>query len=155
MPRSRGTARLSGISVVQLREAVDFRGHLCVVEADELGFDIRRVYFISGVPPAEQRGGHAHRRVTELLVAAAGEFDVVCDDGRARHTVHLEAPRQGLLLPPLVWRELAGFASGSICLVLASESYDEQEYIRTYADFRALVRERAADGDPAGRSGLS
>jgi hypothetical protein len=150
MPGSRGIARLPEISVIELREAVDFRGHLCVVEDDELGFDIRRVYFISGVPPAEQRGGHAHRRVVELLVAAAGAFDVVCDDGTARRVIHLEAPRQGLLLPPLVWRELDRFAPGSICLVLASECYDEREYIRGYSDFRAVVQGRATGGDLAG-----
>jgi WxcM-like, C-terminal len=150
MPRSRETASLPAMSVLELRETVDFRGHLCVVEGHELDFDIRRVYFISGVPPAEHRGGHAHKRVAELLVAAAGAFDVVCDDGTGRRMVHLEAPRQGLLLPPLVWRELAGFAPGSICLVLASEGYDEREYIRSYSEFRAAVDGRAGDGDPAG-----
>lgn len=148
--RTRRKAALPEMSVVELREVVDFRGHLCVVEHDELAFDIQRVYFISGVPPAEHRGGHAHWRVAELLVAAAGAFDVVCDDGAARHVVHLEAPRQALLLPPLVWRELAGFAPGSIGLVLASECYDEQEYIRTYSRFRAAVDGRVGDGDPAG-----
>lgn len=146
----RGIARPPESSIVELREAVDFRGHLCVVEDDELGFDIRRVYFISGVPPAEQRGGHAHRRVVELLIAAAGAFDVVCHDGSASRVVHLDAPRQGLLLPPLVWRELAGFAPGSICLVLASEGYDEREYIRSYSEFRAVVQDRAAGGDHDG-----
>jgi hypothetical protein len=150
MPIRRFTSPHAEISAIELREVVDCRGHLSVVESHDLGFEIQRVYFISGVPLAEQRGGHAHRRVAELVVAAAGAFDVVCDDGEERRVVHLEAPSQGLLLPPLVWRELDGFAPGSICLVLASECYDEREYIRSYSQFRAAVGAGGTDGDPAG-----
>jgi hypothetical protein len=137
------------LSVIELRGVVDGRGHLSVIEHAELGFEIQRVYFISQVPPAGRRGGHAHRRVVELLVAAAGAFAVACDDGERRREFQLAGPRQALLVPPLVWRELTAFAPGSMCLVLASEGYDEHEYLRTRSDFHAALDEGNGHVDPS------
>ncbi len=92
------------------------------------------------VPGGESRGGHAHKTLEQFVIAANGSFDVIIDDGAERKTVHLNRPYIGLYICPMVWRELNNFASGSVCLVLASDLFDEQDYIRDYSAFKEFVK---------------
>jgi len=96
---------------------------------------VRRVYYLFDVPGGESRGGHAHRELQQLIVAAGGSFDVVIDDGKNRKIVNLNRPYFGLHIIPGIWRELVNFSSGAICLVLASATYDASDYIRDYEEF--------------------
>jgi len=116
-------------------------GNLTVVESDDLvPFPIERVYYLYDVPTGAVRGGHAHRALQQLLIPLSGSFDVVLDDGKEKRSVHLNRPSVGLLLTPMIWRELVNFSSGSVCMVLASAHYDEGDYFREYDDFLAAVR---------------
>ncbi len=101
----------------------------------EVPFDIKRVYYLYDVPGGEARGGHGHKELMQLIIAATGSFDLIVDDGKVKKTFQLNKPFQGLLMPSGLWRELENFSSGSICLVLASCPYDENDYIRDYKDF--------------------
>ena len=112
------------------------KGNLTVLTNNgNIPFVIRRVYYLYDVPAGESRGGHAHRELKQLIVAASGSFDVVLSDGNVKRTVTLNRPFNGLLVVPGIWRELNDFSSGSVCLVLASCKYDESDYIREYGDF--------------------
>jgi hypothetical protein len=116
-------------------------GNLTVVESeDHVPFPIERVYYLYDVPTGAVRGGHAHRELQQLLIPLSGSFDVLLDDGDAKRSVHLNRPSAGLLLTPMIWRELVNFSSGSVCMVLASAHYDESDYFREYDDFIAAVR---------------
>jgi dTDP-4-dehydrorhamnose 3,5-epimerase-like enzyme len=111
-------------------------GNIAVIEGtDNVPFPIARVYYLYAVPEGAERGGHAHRRLQQVLVAVAGALDVVLDDGSERGSVRLDAPHRGLYVPSMVWRELINFDAGTVCLVLASERYDEGDYIRDYDEF--------------------
>jgi dTDP-4-dehydrorhamnose 3,5-epimerase-like enzyme len=113
------------------------KGNITVVENRQLiPFDIKRVYYLYDVPGGEDRGGHAHKDLFQLIIAAGGSFDVVLNDGRNKKIVSLNRPYQGLLVVPGIWREIVNFSSGSTCLVLASEFYSEADYIREYVDFK-------------------
>lgn len=101
----------------------------------DLPFDIQRVYYLYDVPGGANRGGHAHRDLHQLIVAAGGSFDVLIDDGNQKRVVQLNQPYMGLLIVPGIWRELIHFSSGAICLVLASHKYDKDDYIRSYDTF--------------------
>ncbi len=115
-------------------------GNITVVENHtDLPFAVKRVYYLYDVPGGEARGGHSHKELCSLLVAVSGSFDVVLDDGVSTCTVTLNRPNYGLLIVPGIWRELNNFSSGSICLVLASEYYDEADYIRDYDEFKSSV----------------
>lgn len=103
----------------------------------EIPFDIARVYYLYDVPGGSERGGHAHRDMQQLILAASGSFDVLIDDGVNRKIVNLNRPYYGLYVTPGIWRELLNFSSGAICLVLASTKYDESDYIRDYATFKS------------------
>ena len=103
-------------------------------------FEIERVYYLYDIPGGESRGGHAHRKLCQLIVAASGSFDVLLDDGVNRRVVHLNRPYFGLYLTNMIWRELLNFSSGGICLVLASAPYDEADYFREYDEFRDTAR---------------
>lgn len=109
-------------------------------------FDIARIYYLYDVPGGESRGGHAHENLQQLVVAAAGSFDVVVDDGTETARFHLNRSYFGLLLPRLTWRELGNFSSGSVCLVLASQLYCEDDYYRDYDQFLAARRAAEAAG---------
>lgn len=114
----------------------DERGNLTVVENSKtLPFDVKRVYYLYDVPGGGSRGAHAHKDLQQLIVAASGSFDVTIDDGNVKRTFTLNRPYQGLLIVPGIWRDLNNFSSGSVCMVLASEKYDETDYIRNYNDF--------------------
>jgi WxcM-like, C-terminal len=116
-------------------------GNLTFVEGNRhVPFEIARVYYLYDVPGGATRGGHAHRSLRQLLVAMAGSFEVVLDDGTEQRTITLNRSYNGLLLTPMIWRELVNFSSGSVCMVLASDVYDESDYYRDYDDFLAAVR---------------
>ncbi len=112
------------------------KGDICVVEnGDIIPFDINRIYYMYDIPGGVDRGGHAHRNLNQLIVAASGCFTVVLDDGIYKETYILDRPYKGLLVVPGIWRTLKEFSSGSVCMVLASAHYDETDYIRNYSDF--------------------
>ena len=112
------------------------KGDICVVENGEtIPFDIKRIYYLYDVPGGVSRGGHAHKSLYQLIIAASGSFTVTLDDGCVKRAFVLNRPYQGLLVKPGIWRELDDFSSGSVCLVLASEKYDEADYIRSYEEF--------------------
>lgn len=133
-----------GCRIVDLPRVADARGNLTFIEGNEhVPFDIQRVYYLYDVPGGEFRGGHAHRELHQLIIAAAGSFDVVIDDGTRSERFFLNRSYVGLYVPRMVWRELDNFSSGSVCLVLASHTYDEGDYYRDYDDFAAA---RAEEG---------
>lgn len=113
-------------------------GNITVIESERnIPFSISRIYYLYDVPGGESRGGHAHRQLYQLIVAASGSFDVLLDDGLNKKIVTLNRPNYGLLVVPGIWRELFEFSSGAICLVLTSHKYDESDYIRIYTEFKA------------------
>ena len=122
--------------LVDLRKISDPRGNLTVIEVNEdIPFDIKRVYYLYDVPGGESRGAHAHKKLYQLLVAVNGSFSVALSDGKERVTYYLKRPYYGLLIVPGIWRDLDDFSSGSVCLCLASEHYEAEDYIRDYNEF--------------------
>jgi hypothetical protein len=114
----------------------DRRGNISVVENNfTIPFDVKRVYYLYDVPGGESRGAHAHKKLSQLIIAASGSFRVTLDDGIVKRSYLLNHPYQGLYVKPGIWRTLDDFSSGSVCLVLASEKYQEEDYIRNYNDF--------------------
>lgn len=124
-------------SIIKLdKHHSDRKGNLSVVENGvTLPFDVKRVYYIYDVPGGESRGAHAHKALSQLIVAASGSFCVTLDDGKAKQTFFLNRPYQGLYVKPGIWRDLTNFSSGAVCMVLASEKYCEEDYIRDYNDY--------------------
>ncbi len=126
-------------SILQLDKIHNRAGNITVVTGeDTLPFPIRRVYYLYDVPGGEERGGHAHRGLHQLIVAVSGSFEVMLDDGKNKKIVRLNRPDFGLLVVPGIWRELFEFSSGSVCLVLASEVYSESDYLRNYEEFKTI-----------------
>ena len=114
----------------------DQRGNLSVVEGGDLvPFDIKRLYYLYDVPGGATRGGHAHKNLRQLIIAASGSFDVVLDNGKPRQKFSLNRSYKGLYIPTMIWREIENFSSGAVCMVLASEHYDESDYIYDYNEF--------------------
>ncbi|MEO9884439.1 MAG: FdtA/QdtA family cupin domain-containing protein [Balneola sp.] len=109
--------------------------------SEEIPFNTSRVYYLYDVPGGSSRGGHAHIELEQLIVAASGSFDIILDDGKVKRTIHLNRPNIGLYMPSGLWRELDNFSSGAICLVLASHTYDEKDYIRNYNNFISYKNE--------------
>ena len=131
-----GYASVDECALIPLRTVDDPRGSLTIVEAErDIPFAIERVYHLHGVPAGGTRGGHAHRRLEQVLVAVAGAFDVVLDDGAERRRVRLDNPRTGLHVTPGIWREMESFAEGTVCVVLASMPYEASDYVRDYEEF--------------------
>lgn len=127
--------------VLQLPKIADPRGNLTFVEAGRhVPFDIRRVYYLYDVPGGAERGGHAHKALHQFVIAMSGSFDIRIDDGRAKKTIHMNRSYYGLYICPMIWRELDNFSSGAVCMVLASEFYDESDYYRDYEEFLRDVR---------------
>jgi dTDP-4-dehydrorhamnose 3,5-epimerase-like enzyme len=127
--------------IVQIPRFTDERGSLSVVESGrQVPFDIRRLYYLYDIPAGQVRAAHGHRRLQQCMIAAAGSFEVHVDDGFERRTFRLDRPDRGLYIAPGMWRELDGFSGGAVCMVLASELYDESDYLRDYDDFLAFAR---------------
>jgi len=127
---------LNDCRLIQLPKISDPRGNLTFVEGgNHIPFDIERVYYLYDVPGGSDRGAHAHKALHQLIIAMSGSFDVVLDDGREKKRFHLNRSYYGLYVCPMMWRELDNFSSGSVCLVLASNSYDEDDYYRDYAAY--------------------
>jgi len=114
----------------------DTRGNLSVLEGNAVPFEMKRVYYLYDIPSGASRGGHSHKMQQELLVALSGSFDVILNDGNEQKTVTLNKPNVGLLIVNGIWRELQNFSSGSVCLVLASDVFEEEDYIRDFEDFK-------------------
>ena len=111
-------------------------GNITIVEGQEnIPFDVRRIYYLYDIPGGEDRGGHAHKELHQLIVAASGSFNVLLDDGQNKKIITLNRPDYGLMIVPGIWRELFEFSSGAICLVLASQKYDQGDYLRSYEQF--------------------
>lgn len=130
----------NGARILELPEFVDGRGGLTYIEqSNHVPFDIKRVYHIYDVPPDQTRGEHAHEDLEQVLIAVSGKFTINIDDGRVSESVTLNKENEGLYLPSMTWREMKGFSEHAVCLVLASEYYDEEDYIDDYERFRALT----------------
>lgn len=122
--------------IIDLPKIQDPRGNLTYIEGREhIPFNIQRVYYLYDVPGGAERGGHAHKGLHQLIIAMSGSFDVLLDDGKEKRTFHLNRSYNGLYVCPMIWRELDNFSSGSVCMVLASNRYDEDDYYRDYANF--------------------
>lgn len=130
------TTSVYDCSILELSKHHHEKGNITVVENNEtVPFEVKRTYYLYDIPGGESRGGHAHRKLQQLIVAVSGSFSVTLDDGRVKRTFVLNRPYQGLLIVPGIWRTLDDFSSGSVCLVLASEKYEESDYIRDYEEF--------------------
>lgn len=122
--------------IVELPKISDPRGNLTFIEANRhIPFDIKRVYYLYDVPGGAERGGHAHKALHQLIIAMSGSFDVIVDDGQNKKRIHLNRSYYGLYICPMIWRELDNFSSGSVCMVLASNLYDEEDYYRSYEEY--------------------
>jgi len=121
--------------IISIPKIEDPRGNLSVIEKDIIPFEIKRVYYLYDVPSGAERGGHSHKQQKEFLIALSGSFDVVLNDGEQEKTVTLNKPNQGLLIETGIWRELKNFSSGAVCLVIASDVFDEEDYIRDFDEF--------------------
>lgn len=133
-------------NVIELTKIHNSAGNLTIIQnGRHKPFDIKRVYYLYDIPGGSVRGGHAHRSLYQLIVAASGSFDVILDDGKNKKIVQLNRPNFGLLVIPGIWREIVNFSSGAICLVLASAKYKADDYIRSYSDFREMKNIKDAD----------
>lgn len=124
------------VQVIEIPKIQDRRGNLSVIEGETIPFVSKRVYYLYDVPSGSKRGGHAHKKQQEFLIALSGSFDVVLKDGKSIMTVTLNKPNFGLLIVDGIWRELKNFSSGAVCLVLASDGFDEEDYIREFKEFK-------------------
>ncbi|GGH39967.1 WxcM domain-containing protein [Mangrovimonas yunxiaonensis] len=131
---------IKNIRLINIPKVQDPRGNLAIIEKNVIPFQIKRVYYLYDVPSGAYRGGHAHKKLYQVLIALSGSFDVILDDGKDKMKITLNKPNEGLLIPTGIWRELENFSSGSVCLVLASEVFDENDYIRNYNDFVSMKR---------------
>lgn len=127
--------------LIDLPKIKDERGNLTFVESDQhIPFNIKRVYYLYDVPGGSTRAGHGHKKLHQLMISMSGSFDVILDDGHEKQLIHLNRSYQGLYIPPMIWRDLNNFSSGAVCMVLASEYYDEKDYFRKYDEFLNAVR---------------
>ena len=127
------------VRLIEVPKIQDRRGNLSVIEGATIPFVSKRVYYLYDVPSGSKRGGHAHKEQQEFLIALSGSFDVILKDGKSSETVTLNKPNLGLLIVDGIWRELRNFSSGAVCLVLASDEFDEEDYIREYKEFKSLI----------------
>ncbi len=128
--------KVADAKIIEIPKIEDRRGNLSVIEElKSVPFQIARVYWLYDVPGGESRGGHAHRKLKQLLIAVSGSFTVTLDDGHEKRKFLLNHPYQGLMIDTGIWRTLDDFSSGAVCLVIASELYDEDDYIYDYDEF--------------------
>ncbi|MGE5942861.1 MAG: sugar 3,4-ketoisomerase [Flavobacteriales bacterium] len=130
---------MKGIKIIDIPKVSDPRGHLGVIEKDVIPFSIKRVYYLYDVPSDAFRGGHAHKKLSQFLVALSGSFEVRLKNEEEEVSIILNKPNKGLLIMPGTWREIDNFSSGAVCLVLASHVFDESDYIRDFDDFQLFV----------------
>lgn len=139
--KSKSSTTVYECSVIELPRIENPAGNITPVYGNiNIPFEIARVYYLYDIPGGETRGGHAHKELKQLIVAASGSFDILLDDGINKRTVRLNRPYYGLYMPQMIWRELLDFSSGGICLVLASLKYDENDYIRDYGKFLQMKK---------------
>lgn len=132
--------------IIDLPKIIDPRGNLTVTEGENhISFAIKRTYWVYDVPAGESRGGHAHKECKEFLVAISGSFSVTLDNGKEKKTFLLNHPYQGLFIDVNIWRTLDDFSSGAVCLVLASERFEEEDYIRDYNDYLEYVKDKSQE----------
>ncbi|WP_264536778.1 sugar 3,4-ketoisomerase [Flavobacterium sp. N1736] len=123
------------IVLIDFPKIENILGNIAVIENDTIPFEIKRVYYLYDIPSTSIRGGHSHKKLKQILIAISGSFDVVLKDGQTEKTITLNKPDRGLLIESNIWRELENFSSGAVCLVLASEVFDESDYLRNYSEF--------------------
>ena len=127
--------------MIELPRIKDPRGNLTFIEGGQhIPFEIRRVYYLYDVPGGSERGGHSHKELHQLIIAMSGSFDIHLDDGSSKRTVHLNRASTGLYVCPMIWRDIDNFSSGAVCMVLASERYDELDYYRDYNQFIEVIK---------------
>lgn len=127
--------------IVELPQVHDPRGNLTFIEGGRhVPFEIKRVYYLYDVPGGSSRAGHGHKTLKQLVIAMSGSFDIELDDGHNKRKFHLNRSNYGLYVCPMIWRYIDNFSSGSVCMVLASDFYDEEDYFRYYEDFLRAVR---------------
>ena len=127
--------------VINLPKISDPRGNLTFIEETRhIPFEVKRIYYLYDVPGGEKRGGHAHKELQQFIIAMSGSFDVIVDDGKDKKRFHLNRAYYGLYVPTMMWRELDNFSSGAVCLVLASNYYSPEDYIRDYEEFLKYAR---------------
>jgi hypothetical protein len=132
---------LGACRIIDLPKIADPRGNLTFIEGSRhISFEIRRIFYLYDVPGGESRAGHALKTCHQFLIAMSGSFDVRLDDGFHRQTYHLNRSYYGLYIPPMIWREIDNFSSGSVCTALASELYDEADYYRDYQAFLTAAK---------------
>ncbi len=132
---------LNDCRIIELPKISDPRGNLTFIEGGRhVPFEIRRTYYLYDVPGGATRAGHGHQTLEQLMIAMSGSFDVELDDGDTRKKYHLNRSYYGLYVPRMIWREIDNFSSGSVCMVLASDYFDESDYYRDYDDFLSAVR---------------
>ena len=128
--------KIKDCKTISLPRINDPRGNLTFIEnANQIPFDIKRVYYLYDIPQGAMRGAHSHKNLEQLIIATSGKFEVTVDDGFNKKTYQLNDPATGLYIPKLIWRDMINFTSDAVCMVLASEKYDESDYIRNYQDF--------------------
>lgn len=120
------------IELLEIPTIEDYRGNIAIIEKDVLPYTVNRVYYLFDVPSSATRGGHAHKEQLEFLIPLSGSFDVILKNGQTEKTISLNKPNKGLLIPINTWRELQNFSSGAVCLVLSSDVFDEDDYIRDF-----------------------
>jgi dTDP-4-dehydrorhamnose 3,5-epimerase-like enzyme len=126
--------------IIDIPKITDYRGNISVVEKGTIPFDIKRVYYLYDIPSDSFRGGHAHIEQSAVLIAVSGSFDVVLNNGSKKEIITLNKPYKGLLINPGIWRELENFSSGSVCLVLASDVFSEDDYIRCFDEYKDSIK---------------
>ena len=132
---------IDNCKLIELPKVSDPRGNLTFIEGNtHIPFGIQRVYYLYDVPGGAERGGHAHKALHQLIIAMSGSFDIVLDDGTEKKRIHLNRSYFGLYVCPMMWREIDNFSSGSVCMVLASNLYDESDYFRDYDEFLAALK---------------
>jgi hypothetical protein len=128
-------------TIVDLPQVHSEAGNITAIENNKnIPFEVKRIYYLYDIPGGENRGAHGHKELQQFIIAASGSFDVTIDDGQNKRTFSLNHPNRALQLVPGMWRELSNFSSGAICLVLASEKYDEKDYILEYSEFLKFKR---------------